>query len=530
MPRNGSGTFTRIHSWVSDLANNINITASRTDADTNDIAAQITNSVAADGQTTMSGNLKMGTNRVTGMANGTARTDAVTVAQLQDNTATYAVTTGSSDAYVITPAIAITSYVAGQRFICKANFTNTAAVTIAVSGLAAMAIKKNVTDDLSAADIRNGQIFEIFYDGVNFQLIGGSQSGSVTPPTPVSGTFVLVGSNGKVSISTDDITYILQSSGSYPLFSGANLNTVFANVGRFHIFSNISGDVISNAKYIVGSSGASVTAWGSSGASGNYFISKAGVCSNGNLVFLRGNLIGTQIGYSTTNGTTAAAVTPNVSGNFSGGINGNDILMCHNSASLGFSASNDGGASYSTSGVHTGLTGTPSTNEVAFLNGQWLIGTNDGQIGTKTTATGTALTLRHTSSGGNQVNKFLYTGTKWVAFCNSGKVENASVIGTWTSRTTGLAGNIVSAAYNSGTIVIGTSTGEMAYSTDNGDTWTNCTGNPFGGAAIFAVEYIVGKFRVSGASGKYATSSDGITFSAVTSSFGSDTIYAIAAV
>lgn len=157
MPRNGSGLMERIYSWVTNAAGDINIEPDLMDEDTDDIAAEITNSVAKDGQTTMTGNLKMGNNKVTGMANGTARTDATAIAQLQDNTATYMTSTGSADAYVLTPSPAITAYAAGQSFIFKANFSNSSATTVAISGLTAKAVKKNISSALEANDIQSGQ-------------------------------------------------------------------------------------------------------------------------------------------------------------------------------------------------------------------------------------------------------------------------------------------------------------------------------------------------------------------------------------
>lgn len=170
MPRNSSGIFTRVHDWTDDADNDINIDPIRMDEDTDDIADEITNSVAADGQTTMSGNLKMGNNRVTGLGNGTARTDAMTVGQAQDNGATHMTSTGSSNAYVLTPSPAITSYSEGQRFTFKASFSNSGAATVNISGLGAKDIKKYVSTALDANDIPSGKVVEIRYDGTNFQL------------------------------------------------------------------------------------------------------------------------------------------------------------------------------------------------------------------------------------------------------------------------------------------------------------------------------------------------------------------------
>jgi len=76
MSRNGSG----IYSLPAGNPVVTNTTISSTWANTTltNIASALTDSLAADGQTTATGNLKMGNNRITGLAEGIATTDAVT--------------------------------------------------------------------------------------------------------------------------------------------------------------------------------------------------------------------------------------------------------------------------------------------------------------------------------------------------------------------------------------------------------------------------------------------------------------------
>lgn len=57
------------------------ITSNWANTTLSDIGTTLTNSIATDGQTAMTGNLPMGGNKITDMANGTASTDAATVAQ-----------------------------------------------------------------------------------------------------------------------------------------------------------------------------------------------------------------------------------------------------------------------------------------------------------------------------------------------------------------------------------------------------------------------------------------------------------------
>jgi hypothetical protein len=75
MARNGSGAMSIDNA---DFQAGANIVANELDANFTTIVAEITNSVAVDGQSTMSGALAMGTNKITGLGNPTADQDAVT--------------------------------------------------------------------------------------------------------------------------------------------------------------------------------------------------------------------------------------------------------------------------------------------------------------------------------------------------------------------------------------------------------------------------------------------------------------------
>jgi hypothetical protein len=57
------------------------------------------------------------------------------------------------------------------RLLLKSSVANTGATTLAVNGLTAKAIKKSVSTDLGSGDIALGAIYEVVYDGTNFQLI-----------------------------------------------------------------------------------------------------------------------------------------------------------------------------------------------------------------------------------------------------------------------------------------------------------------------------------------------------------------------
>lgn len=82
MPRNGSGTFSAAGStWVPGV-NGVTATTADFNALRADIESGLTQSVSKDGQTPLTGNLPMGSNKLTGLAPGTAQTDAAAVSQL----------------------------------------------------------------------------------------------------------------------------------------------------------------------------------------------------------------------------------------------------------------------------------------------------------------------------------------------------------------------------------------------------------------------------------------------------------------
>jgi hypothetical protein len=82
MSRNGSGTYTLPAG--NPVVAGTTITSAWANSTLTDIATALTGSVAADGQTPMTGTLNLGTNRITGVANGTLASDAVNLSQLND--------------------------------------------------------------------------------------------------------------------------------------------------------------------------------------------------------------------------------------------------------------------------------------------------------------------------------------------------------------------------------------------------------------------------------------------------------------
>lgn len=108
----------------------------------------------------------------------TALEDRVAIAIAEDGSLNdpgvgYAAHTGGTDAYSITVPGTYASLddLRGVVIQMRANFTNDGPCTLAVNGLAATNIKKDITFDPDVADIVSGYVSYFAYNGSTFQLI-----------------------------------------------------------------------------------------------------------------------------------------------------------------------------------------------------------------------------------------------------------------------------------------------------------------------------------------------------------------------
>ena len=167
MARNGSGTMVKTGD---DAVFDTVISESYYNDQINDMINALTQSVSKDGQTILTGNINAGSKKLTAMTVGTALTDSLTLGQAQNASMNYVASdTGGSNAAVIAPAPAITSYVAGQVFHFKAAANSSGATTLNVSGLGTKAVQV-AGAAISGSAISTAGITSVVYDGTQFQL------------------------------------------------------------------------------------------------------------------------------------------------------------------------------------------------------------------------------------------------------------------------------------------------------------------------------------------------------------------------
>jgi len=105
-----------------------------------------------------------------------------------------------TNAIIATGPLSLAAYATGQNFYFTPAVTNTGAVTVNINGLGVKAITKNGAVALVAGDLVAGTVYEIMYDGVQFQVINPSSFSTPIPATQLTGQVAIV--NGGTGISS----------------------------------------------------------------------------------------------------------------------------------------------------------------------------------------------------------------------------------------------------------------------------------------------------------------------------------------
>ena len=210
MARNGSGTYSNPYpNFVSGTV----ISSSEVDANNSDVATALTQSIAVDGQSTVTASLPMNANKFTGLAVGAAATDSLNLGQAQAEAMIWCGTAGgSANAITLSPTPAITAYAAGQRFVWMASGSvNTGATTVAISGLSAIALQDNGAALVAGNHAASKMFLGILNTTSTMQIMQVQSSGTdplIISSLTVSGTSLLTGvtTHGDDVVSDTDST------------------------------------------------------------------------------------------------------------------------------------------------------------------------------------------------------------------------------------------------------------------------------------------------------------------------------------
>jgi len=208
MAFNGSGTYSAPASSWNPAVDGTDINSTDWAALLADLSTALSLCVTKDGQQTVTANIPMSGFKITGIGAATARTDAASLATIQDGTGTYATAGGTANALTLTLTPAITAYVAGQsyRFIASAS-ANTSAATLAINGLTAKAIQSKGSA-LVGGEIPANAAIQVVYDGAAFQLFSAAYAataGNIPTTDNAIQDFRLTLTSG-VPVTTSDVT------------------------------------------------------------------------------------------------------------------------------------------------------------------------------------------------------------------------------------------------------------------------------------------------------------------------------------
>lgn len=200
----------------------------------------LTKCLTKDGQSTPTANIPLGGFKITGLAAGTATTDATNLTQVQAGAYAILGAVAGTDTITASATPTLAAYANGNTFRLVAAGTNTGATTLNINSLGAKAITKNGTTALGAGDIPSGAMITVVYDGTQFQL----NNVSTANIAPFVDTTALVrGSSDAtklVRIEADGLTTATTRVGTFP-----DKDITFA--GLVDLRSYISGLTLSTA-------------------------------------------------------------------------------------------------------------------------------------------------------------------------------------------------------------------------------------------------------------------------------------------
>jgi hypothetical protein len=249
MSRNGSGTYTLPAG--NPVVTSTTISSTWANNTLTDIATALTGSLAADGQTTATGNLKMGANRITGMADGIANTDAATVGQI----------------------------VSSALFLTKAsNLSDVANTTTARTNLSAAKSGANsditsITGLTTPLTVAQGGIGVGTLTANNVLLGNGTSAPQVVAP---STTGNILTSNGTTWVSSAPASYPLTSGTAQATTSGTSIDFtgIPSWVKRISVlFNGVSTNGTSLVEVRIGSGSITSSGYVSYGSGGNQNMS-----------------------------------------------------------------------------------------------------------------------------------------------------------------------------------------------------------------------------------------------------------------
>jgi hypothetical protein len=256
MSRNGSGTYNLPAG--NPVVTGTTITTTWANSTLTDIASALTGSVAADGQTPMTGALNMGTNKVTALATPTVGTDAATKAYVDLTQTASGITGGTITGATLTNDTIDSSPIGNTtRSTVKATTLDLglSIQSVAIGQGNASIMKNRIINGAMVIDQRNAgasvtipstvsqyTLDRFFVQSVNASKYSVQQNaGSVTPPTGFN-NYLGITSLAATSSAAGDYYALIQTVEGYNIadlgWGTANAKTVTLS---FQVYSSLTG-------------------------------------------------------------------------------------------------------------------------------------------------------------------------------------------------------------------------------------------------------------------------------------------------
>jgi len=217
MPYDGQGVFTRVHNWEEDAANDISILASRHDAEDDNFANGFNEVLCRDGRAAMTGNLKMGANKITGLANGTTDNDAVNLSQLNSTSSTLSTAINTAVTNLLSGLYPVGSVYIGTQTTCPlASLMPSTTWTLVSSGKALWTGNGSNANTTIAAGLPN-ITGSIGFSGIDPGTTTGTASGAFTKSNANG-----AGDSHYSSIANGLITFSLNASNSNSIYGNSS--------------------------------------------------------------------------------------------------------------------------------------------------------------------------------------------------------------------------------------------------------------------------------------------------------------------
>ena len=289
MSFNGSGTF-QINTAGQPVVAGTTITSTAFNALTADLATGLSTCMTKDGQTVATGNIPMGSNKITGMAAGTAATDAANLTQVQ-TTAAKLLSVSGTDTITASGTPTVAAYTSGAMYYFSPAATNTGAVTINIDSLGSKSITKEGTTALAAGDLTSGKMAVVVYDGTRFQLVTAGAASSTGNITFSGSTISSSVTNGSISIDPPGQGQVWINTTS-DLMAGAPYQVQINSTSS----TNVYGMVVKGDTYLR----AQIGCWNSDSSNDNqfmWFATDSSIAFRGGISY---NRSGGLVSYNTT--------------------------------------------------------------------------------------------------------------------------------------------------------------------------------------------------------------------------------------